>query len=120
MGERSRMSSHWFAEWLRDRLSLPLSQVGEDVFSETVFSQHIKVALSRFDGQVQRLRFTLGDSGIIPATAAAKKLGQSPVRMADRLPSFLGLLSDLDIIRWEEDQPLEVGPHTDFLVKCSS
>lgn len=117
MGERSRMSSYWFAEWLKDRLSLPLSQVGEEVFSETVFAQHIKVALSRFDGQVQRLRFTLGDSGIIPTTAAAKKLGQSPVRMADRLPSFLGLLSDLDVIKWQEDEALEVGVHTDFLLK---
>lgn len=45
MGERSGMSSHWFNEWLRDRLSMTLSKVGEDIFSETVFAQHIKVAL---------------------------------------------------------------------------
>lgn len=117
MGERSRMSSYWFAEWLKSRLSFPLSKVGEDVFSEIVFAQHIKVALSRFDGQVQRLRFTLGDSGIIPTAAAAKKLGQSPVRMADRLPSLLGLLSDLDVIKWQDDEALEIGVHTDFLFK---
>lgn len=116
MGERSRMSSHWFAEWLKDRLSFPLSQVAEDVFSETIFAQHIKVALSRFDGQVQRLRFTLGDTGIVP-TSAAKNLGQSPVRMADRLLSFLGLLSDLDVIDWADGNPMALGPHTDFLMQ---
>ncbi|MFN9286782.1 MAG: hypothetical protein ACK6EB_01850, partial [Planctomyces sp.] len=115
MGERSRMSSHWFAEWLKDRLSFPLSQVAEDIFSETIFAQHIKVALSRFDGQVQRLRFTWGDTGIVP-TSAAKNLGQSPVRMADRLSSFLGLLSDLDVIEWPKDLPMMAGANTDFLV----
>ncbi|MBN69903.1 MAG: hypothetical protein CME32_11580 [Gimesia sp.] len=117
MGERSRMSARWFNKWLNDRLSMNLSKIGEDIFSEIVFAQHIKVALSRFDGKVQRLRFTLGDSGIIPTTVAAKKLGQSPFRMADRLPSFLGLLSDLDVIKWQEGVPLEVGTHTDFLLK---
>lgn len=119
MGERSRMSSQWFAEWMKDRLSQQLSQTGENVFSETVFAQHVKVALSRFDGQVQRLRFTLGDTGIIPTTAAAKKLGQSPVRMADRLPSFLGLLSDLDVIEWSDGVPMGVGGHADFLMRLT-
>lgn len=116
MGERSRMSSHWFAGWLEDRLSLPLSQVANDLFSEIVFAQHIKVALSRFDGQVQRLRFTLGDTGIVP-TSAVKNLGQSPVRMADRLLSFLGLLSDLDVIECPDGNRMAVGPHTSFLLQ---
>lgn len=109
MGDRSRMSMRWFSGWLTDRLSLPLSKVIEDIFSEAVFSQHIKVALSRFDGQVQRLRFTLGDSGIIPTSAAAKKLAQSPVRMADRLLSFMGLLTDLEVIQQPEGLPFNVG-----------
>ncbi len=109
MGDRSRMSALWFSIWIGDRLSQPLPSLAEDIFSELVFSQHIKVALSRFDGQVQRLRFTLGDAGIIPTTATAGKLGQSPVRMADRLPAFLGLLSDLDVIKWQIGEPLLPG-----------
>ncbi len=115
MGERNRMSLRWFAGWLSDRLSRPLSNVVEDIYSETVFSQHIQVALSRFDGQVQRLRFTLGDSGIIPTTEAVKKMGQSPVRMADRLASFMGLLADLDVIKWTENAPMQLGAHADFV-----
>ncbi len=109
MGDRSRMSALWFSNWIWDRLSQPLPSLAEDIFSELVFSQHIKVALSRFDGQVQRLRFTFGDAGIIPTTATAGKLGQSPVRMADRLPAFLGLLSDLDVIKWQIGEPLLPG-----------
>ena len=46
MGERGRMSMRWFSEWLTSRLSKPLSTVVEEVFSEAVFSQHIKVALT--------------------------------------------------------------------------
>lgn len=115
LGGRSRMSLRWFAAWVADRMFRPLSDVVEDIFSELVFSQHIQVALSRFDGQVQRLRFTLGDSGIIPTTEAAKKMGQPPVRMADRLTSFMGLLADLDVIKWVENEPLQVGIHADYI-----
>lgn len=109
------MSLPWFSTWIRDRLSYSLDSVASEIFSEIAFAQHIKIALSRFDGQVQRLRFTLGDSGIIPTTAAAKKLGQSPVRMADRLQSFMGLLCDLDVISFADEEPLEVGVHADLL-----
>ena len=116
-GGRARMSLQWFADWLTARLSQPLASILEDCFSDIVFSQHIKVALSRFDGQVQRLRFTLGDSGIIPTVAAAAKLGQAPVRMADRLTSFLGLLTDLDVIERKDGEPLRVGRHANFTVK---
>lgn len=115
MGDRSRMSLRWFSTWIQDRLSEPLVNVAEAIFSEIVFAQHIKVALARFDGQVQRLRFTLGDSGIIPTSEAAQKLGQAPVRMADRLRSFMGLLSDLEVIRWTEEGPIELGMHQDLL-----
>ena len=115
MGDRGRMSMRWFSEWLTHRLSQPLSKVVEDIFAEAVFSQHIKVALSRFDGQVQRLRFTLGDAGIIPSSAAAKKLAQSPVRMADRLLSFMGLLTDLQVIDQSEESPLKVGSLSSFV-----
>ena len=93
---------------------MPVATVLEDCFSEVVFSQHIKIALARFDGQVQRLRFTLGDRGIVPTTAAMAKLGQAPKRMADRLESFLGLLSDLDVIKWSDGMPIKIGRHAEF------
>jgi hypothetical protein len=119
-GERGRVSLRWFAEWLTDRLSKPVTSLAEDIFSDVVFSQHITVALARFDGQVQRLRFTLGDTGIIPTVAAAKNLGQEPGRMNDRLWSFMGLLSDLDVINWTEGTPLRVGPKSHDLTVPAS
>jgi hypothetical protein len=113
-GSRDRMSIRWFSEWLFQRRSQPLVGLLEDCFSEIVFSQHIKVALARFDGELQRLRFTLGDSGIIPTVAAASKLGQSGMRTQDRLSSFLGLLTDLDVIKWTDGQPFVLGSHAEF------
>jgi len=118
-GGHDRMSMKWFSDWITQRLSASLAGVVEDCFSDIVFSQHIKVALSRFDGQVQRLRFTLGDSGIIPTSAAASKMGQSPVRMADRLESLLSLLTDLDVIDWPEGGFMSVGPNADFAEAAS-
>lgn len=114
LGGYERMSMRWFAEWIDSRQTQTLPAVIEALFSEVVFSQHVKVALARFDGQVQRLRFTLGDSGIIPTTAGRDKLGLPPVRMADRLSAFLGLLDDVDVIRWTDGEPFEPGPFADF------
>jgi hypothetical protein len=64
-------------------------------------SQHVKVALMRFGGLLQRLRFTLGDGGIVPSTEVGAKLGNHHLRMADRLWSFTNLLSDVEVVRRE-------------------
>lgn len=116
---RARMSAKWFHHWLDERKHLPVSVLLEKGFTETVFAQRLRVALSRFDGQVQRLRFTTGDDGIIPSQNVGSKLGSSPARMADRLKSFTGLLQDLEIIDWAEGQPIRCGQNAEWLTESN-
>ena len=57
-----------------------------------------------------RVRFVLGDDGIIPTRSAAKKLGESlPGWTADRLRSFTSLLADLSVLREDDKGRLSVG-----------
>lgn len=97
-GDRDRISISVFCNWLHERLDAPLFEVLHQLLSDLIFAQHIKFAIMRFDGEVQRLRFTLGDDGIVPTEELRDKLAVPPVRMADRLRSFAGILSDLDIL----------------------
>jgi hypothetical protein len=107
--QRERLPMRWFHRWVEERLQLPLIDFLHDLFSDLVFAQHVKWALIRFDGQVQRLRFTLGDDGIVPTPEVGDKLGEHPVRMADRVSAFSGILCDVGILRWVDGE-LTTGP----------
>ncbi|QDU98803.1 hypothetical protein [Lignipirellula cremea] len=110
LGGEGRVSIKWFFEWVQQRLDQPLQVFVKEVFEQLVFGQHIRIALSRFDGQRQRLRFVLGDDGIIPTRSAAQKLGESlPGWTADRLHSFTGLLTDLSVLKEDDEGRLAVG-----------
>lgn len=98
-GDRDRISIAFFCRWLESRMDTPLASVLMQLWSDLVFAQHIRFAIMRFDGEVQRLRFIVGDEGIVPTEEVGNKLGQTPVRMADRLPAFVGLLCDLEILQ---------------------
>jgi hypothetical protein len=112
----NRVSIAWFVGWLEKRLDQPIDNFLEEVFSELVFSQHLRTALSRYDGQIQRLRFLLGDDGIVPTRSSQSTLGQGEAPwMADRLDAFLYLLSDLDVVKRDKDGVLAIGPNTRFL-----
>ena len=67
----------------------------------------------RFDGEVQRLRFTLGDDGIVPCPEVGEDLGSAPGRMNDRLGSFVRLLEDLGVLSWQEGERLVEGQLSD-------
>jgi len=108
-GRSERLSVGWFHRWLRERLSWTVEATLREVFEELVFAQHVKVALMRFDGQLQRLRFTLGDGGLVPTTEVGQKLGGHHRRMADRLETFIQVLTDLGVVRWKDDK-LAAGP----------
>jgi hypothetical protein len=110
-GGMDRLCIRWFWEWLEERLGTPIRSLLKDLYSDLVFAQHIKVALARFDGEIQRLRFTLGDEGIIPTEEARGKLGYPPVRMADRLDAFIGILCDVGVLIQDDNATLSPGPH---------
>ena len=76
----------------------------------------MRIALSRFDGHVQRLRFILGDQGLEPTKSALASLAKKdPPWMADRLNAFIGLLSDLSVVNINEEGKVSVGENINFL-----
>ncbi len=102
-GQADRMSVGWFHRWLTGRLHHPVESVLGDAFSELVFAQHVRVALTRF---------TLGDGGIVPTTEVGGKLGDHHGRMADRLVALLHLLSDAGVVRLDGGR-VAAGPLAD-------
>jgi hypothetical protein len=97
-------------EWLNARRDLPMRSFLRDVLSDLVFSQHMRVAPSRFDGSSQRLRFLLGDQGIEPTSSARKDLGELYLPwMRDRLDTLISLLCDCDVLEMDDDT-IRLGP----------
>lgn len=110
LGGSDRMSIAWFLSWLNERRDLPMRDFLTDIFSDLVFAQHMRIALARFDGSAQRLRFLLGDSGIEPTISARADLGDVSLPwMPDRLDTLIGLLCDCDVLEWD-DGTLKLGP----------
>jgi len=111
LGGSDRMSMSWFLNWLSERRDLPIREFLKDIFSDLIFAQHMRIALARFDGSAQRLRFLLGDSGIEPTISARADLGELGLPwMPDRLDTLVGLLCDCDVLEREEDGVLKLGP----------
>lgn len=94
-----RMSMSWFLQWLTSRKKLPVRILLKEIFSNLIFAQHMRIALTRFDGTAQRLRFLIGDSGIEPTVSARSDLGKRALPwMPDRLDTLVGLLCDCDVL----------------------
>lgn len=111
LGHSDRIGMTWFLNWLRVRQQLTVPAILKDIFSDLVFSQHMRVALSRFDGHAQRLRFVLGDSGIEPTVSAKDDLGNRELPwMPDRLDTLIALLCDLDVLDMKKDGAIHLGP----------
>ena len=115
-----RISIRWFSGWLEQKADLPLARFLEDLLTQFVFTQHLRVAMGRFDGRdVQRLRFCLDDSGIVRTAAVAHEEPLEPSWMADRFNAFVSLLCDLDIVR-ETDGKLSLGPLEELVPQLDS
>jgi hypothetical protein len=109
LGGSDRLGMNWFLGWLADRRTFTMRAFLHDVFSTLVFAQHMRVALSRFDGRVQRLRFMLGDHGIEP-TAGITDTGERGVPwMPDRLDAFVNLLVDVNVLDQDTDGKIRPG-----------
>jgi hypothetical protein len=99
LGGSDRMSMAWFLKWIKDRKAIPLRDMLRDIFSDLVFSQHMRIALARFDGTAQRLRFLIGDSGIERSVSARRDFANLRLPwMPDRLGSLTALLCDCDVL----------------------
>lgn len=100
LGGADRMGIAWLLRWLMDRRNRTIRDLLKDVFSDLIFAQHMRVALSRFDGNAQRIRFLLSDNGIEPTTSCERKdFGRLNLKlMPDRLDTLAGLLCDCDVL----------------------
>jgi len=105
LGGSDRMGMSWFLGWLKARRKMPMKELLREIFSNLVFSQHMRVALARFDGSSQRLRFLLGERGIEATTSATEDLGDLLLPwMPDRLDTLIDLLCDCDVLAIEQDE----------------
>jgi hypothetical protein len=119
LGGPDRIAMRWFIEWLRTRLQRTILETVRELFSDLVFAQHMRVALARFDGTSQRLRFALSDNGIEPTLSARKDLGKLRLPwMPDRLDSLVGLLCDCDVLKSDGDL-LSLGAAADDVLVAS-
>ena len=110
LGGADRMSISWLLEWLNGRRNQPIRDLLKDVFSDLIFAQHMRIALARSDGNAQRIRFLMGDSGIEPTISARKDFGELNLPwMPDRLDTLVALLCDCDVLA-NQDGRLAPGP----------
>jgi len=118
LGGEDRVGMAWFCQWVQQRRELPLSEFVNDWIEQLVFGQHVRVALSRFDGKSQKLRFLLDDQGIVLAKETADDPGKSlPGWTQDRLDAFVDLLCDLEVLAWAEDDCLSLGRRSEWVAK---
>jgi hypothetical protein len=115
-GDEDRMSAKWFHGWVQERLDAPIQVVLHDIFEKLVFAQHVRIALSRFDGEGQRLRFALADKGITPMVTFTKLTRGIPGWTNDRLQSLADLLSDLSVLQVDEEQQYFLGDSSSELL----
>jgi hypothetical protein len=116
LGGADRISMSWFLGWVSIRKNFPIREILRDIFSDLVFAQHMRIAVARFDGSSQRLRFLIGDGGIEPTVSAQKELGRVRLPwMPDRLDTLVGLLSDCGVLI-ESGGNLRLGPASSELL----
>ena len=115
MGGADRMSIAWFLKWIETRRSTPVLDFFIELFDELIFSQHIRIALSRFDGSTQRLRFAVGDNGLEPVGTNKNFANMDLPWMADRLGSFTDLLSDLEVFE-KKGETISLGKNAEEFI----
>lgn len=116
LGGEDRVSMRWFVDWVNQRRNWTLVNLVSDLLEQLVFGQHVRVALSRFDGKSQKLRFLLDDHGIVLAKAMVDSPGKAiPGWTQDRLDAFVALLCDVGVLAWSEDDCLGLGRRSEWV-----
>ena len=109
LGTSDRVSIKWFIEWIEKRKEFTIRKLLCELFTDIIFCQHTRIALSRYDGKTQRLRFVLGDNGIEVTESAKRDLAKRQVnRMPDRLDTLVDLLCDTGVIKIDDEKKLSL------------
>ena len=90
--------------WLSDRMEDNFINTCKDLMADFVYSQHLRIGMSRLGEDGTRLRFSLGDHGISPTANLDNFAKAEPPFMADRLLSLTNLMEDLDYVIRDRDQ----------------
>jgi hypothetical protein len=95
-GGRTRLSLAEQLRWWGRRARWSLREVIGELLEEQVLQQHVGVAVSRFDNDRRRLRFSPGEEGwtLLPGTVPS-----TPGLTPDRIGAALALLEDVDLVR---------------------
>ena len=96
-GMAERMSLWFLTETIGRCAQLELSSFLSFLFENLILSQHFSVAAYRFDGERQRLRFSIEEEGL--TFLADRPL--VPIVTPDRLASALSLMTDCDLLCWD-------------------
>ncbi len=94
-GHFQRISMVHFEQWWSRRGRFPLREVLAELMEELVLQQHVAVAVSRYDNENRRLRFSTGERGweLLPGTKPTL-----PTLTPDRVEASLDLLNDLALL----------------------
>lgn len=94
-GGRTRISLQTFSDWWRRRGPWPLRDVVTELLEEFVLQQHVAIAVSRYDNEKRRLRFSNDEQGwvLLPGTKP-----MTPKLTSDRLVAMMALLDDLALL----------------------
>jgi len=84
--------------WIAERINEEFPDVCIDLIKDFVYSQHLRIGMSRLGEDGTRLRFSLGDHGISPAAKLENFALAKPPFMADRLHALIDLMEDLEYV----------------------
>lgn len=96
--ESGRVPMKELHDWLSDRMKDNFINTCKDLMADFVYSQHLRIGMSRLGEDGTRLRFSLGDHGISPTANLDNFAKADPPFMADRLLSLVNLMEDLDYV----------------------
>ncbi len=102
LGEAERLSLAHFRDWVAERMDAPAATAAIELLETHVLSRHLAVGVGRFDGERQRLRFTLEEEGLAPLIGAPLV----PSVTEDRLAALLSLMVECGYLRRHRDNRL--------------
>jgi hypothetical protein len=102
--ESGRVPMKEFQDWLLDRMEDNFTNTCEELMADFIYSQHLRIGMSRLGADGTRIRFSLGDNGITPTANLGNFAKTKPPFMADRLHSLVNLMEDLNYLVREGEQ----------------